>query len=480
MRQLARIQKWVIIAVCAVLCSGNPFFVLSLDASEAAEVQAAPAGSEQGIQEEEKTEEEKAQEAFEKAKQATYEMPVQSNELEGWAQGPGTYGDAAIVMDAGSGAILYAKNIDKHEFPASITKVLTALLAFQYADMSSKVVITPECMECLGRGYATIGMEEGNVISMEQAIYAMLLASSNEIAYAVGETVAKEQGQEYSWFVEQMNLLCEKLGGKNSHFVNTNGVHEEEHYTCARDMALIGKELFSYPQFFEICQTQQYVIPASSTTEEHVFHQKHEMLITGSEDHYDFVIGGKTGYTTEAENTLITMADNGEQQLVCVVLKTYSGHVYSDTRALLEYGFENFDKIYLKDKEKSEDIEEISKGAYVMLPEGVDAADLNREIVYKENDEKQAEVIYYYEGNPVGEWTVTVSDSYLDRGEAEFSPRSKEVIEEQGKAEKDEKKFVFTMIGLAAVFLAAVIIALARERKRRAARRIKKRRRRRR
>ena len=102
--------------------------------------------------EEEKTEEEKKKEAYEKELQAVYQLPVQSNELEDWAQGPGTYGDAAIVMEAGSGAILYAKNIDAKEYPASITKVLTALLAYEYGDMNSNVVITKEALSCLGSG----------------------------------------------------------------------------------------------------------------------------------------------------------------------------------------------------------------------------------------------------------------------------------------------------------------------------------------
>ena len=101
---------------------------------------------------------------------------------------------------------------------------------------------------------------------MEQALYAMLLASSNEVAYAVGETVAKTQGEDYQWFIDEMNRKVEELGGTNSHFVNTNGVHEEDHYTCARDMALIAKELFDYPEFFTICQTTSYTIPASATT----------------------------------------------------------------------------------------------------------------------------------------------------------------------------------------------------------------------
>ena len=279
---------------------------------------------------------------YQKELEDTYKEKVQTNELEKWAKGPGIYGDAGIVMDAETGAVLYGKNIDKKEYPASITKILTALLALKYADMTDEVQITADSLTCLGSGYASIGMKEGNVITMEQALYAMLLASSNEVAYAVADTVAKNQGEDYQWFLDQMNETVKNLGGSNSNFVNANGVQDEQHYTCAKDMALIASEIFEYPEFLQICQTTKYTIPASDTTEEHIFQQKHEMLLEGNTEYYEYAVGGKTGYTTEANNTLVTMADNGEMKLVCVTLKTYPGHVYSDTKALLEYGFNNF------------------------------------------------------------------------------------------------------------------------------------------
>lgn len=103
-----------------------------------------------------------------------YELPVQTNEIKNWPEGPGTYGDSAIVMDADSGAILYAKNIDKKEYPASITKVLTALLAFQYGNMEDTVTISDHALSCLGSGYASIGLKAGDKINMEQALYATL------------------------------------------------------------------------------------------------------------------------------------------------------------------------------------------------------------------------------------------------------------------------------------------------------------------
>ena len=214
-----------------------------------------------------------------KAEEDAYNMEIQSNGWKNWPQGPGTYGEAAIVMDAGTGSILYEKNIDAHEYPASITKVLTTLIALKYGKLSDPVTFTNDCVSFMQPGDSSAGLKEGNVITLEQALYVTLLASANEAAYAVAENVGKNAGQDYNWFIKQMNQECQKLGGKNSDFVNANGLHDENHYTCARDMALIGREIWRYPEFLKICQEQSYTIPASDTTEEHVFAQHHKMLI---------------------------------------------------------------------------------------------------------------------------------------------------------------------------------------------------------
>ena len=364
-----------------------------------------------------------AKDPYQQQLEDTYKQEVQTNKLKEWPQGPGIYGDAGIVMDAETGAVLYGKNIDQQEYPASITKLLTALLAFEYCDMTEDVVITAESLTCLGDGYASIGLKEGNVISMEQALYAMLLASSNEVAYAVGETVAKTQGEDYQWFIDEMNRKVEELGGTNSHFVNTNGVHEEDHYTCARDMALIAKELFDYPEFFTICQTSNYTIPASATTEEHIFQQKHEMLVPGYSDYYEYAVGGKTGYTTEANNTLVTMADNGEMKLVCVTLKVFPGHVYSDTKALLDYGFSNFQHMAI-DVEGSQGIEKILDTASVTIPSGFELSSLKSDLEQVTGGNSTAILSYTYEDNPVGRLQVQV-----DKGAS---------FEEAGAQEEEE------------------------------------------
>lgn len=411
-----------------------------------------------------------AKEAREKLIQQTYELPVQTNELSGWPEGPGTYGEAAIVMDADNGAILFAKNIDKTEYPASITKVLTALLAYESGiDPNEPITVSEEALACLGGGYSSIGLKAGNVVTLDQAMHAMLMASANEAAYAVGENVAMLQGYDYGWFLQRMNERCRELGGTNSNFVNTNGVFDESHVTCAKDMALVGSALFAYPQFFDACQTQQYVIPATETVEEHVFQQHHHMLLDGNTDYYENAVGGKTGYTTEAENTLITMAQNGDKRLVCVALKTYEGHLYSDTRAMLDYAFSNFGRVSIEENDDCDGFELKDSAATVTLPANVSFDELDRK--FEEKGEGEAVVTYYYKDNPVGSCEVTLEEGVSDVSSSEESKEEDDAatVEEKESASLSVKLGIILafVLGLLVIILFFTIRTIRKRRKRR-------------
>ena len=340
-------------------------------------------------------------------------------------------------MEVGTGAILYAKNIDDHHYPASITKVMTALVALENGQLTDTVTFSHDSVAFLQPGYSSVGLKEGNIISLDQALHATLLASANEAAYAVGESVGINAGYDYNWFLEQMNIRCKELGGENSNFVNTNGLHDPNHYTCARDMALIGRELFKYPEFFSIVQTLNYEIPESETTEQHVFQQKHKMLIPGNSNYYEYAIGGKTGYTSDALSTLITMADNGNLQLVCVVLRTHGANIYPDTRNLFDYAFANFQKISVEENETSEDVDECS--GYVVVPNGVEFTDLDMEIIPDGGTSTEATLEYRYDDQVVGSARAVLSQSYL----AEHAQKVQDVKELRAqtkeKSEDNEK-----------------------------------------
>ena len=415
------------------------------------------------------------EELYEQQLQKIYNMTVQSNALENWPEGPGTYGEAAIVMEAETGAILYAKNIDEKHFPASITKVLTALVAMENGELSDPVKMSHDSVAFLQPGDSSIALKEGDEINLEQALYATLLASANEAAYTVAENVGINAGHDYEWFIEQMNVRCKELGGTNSNFLNANGLHDENHYTTARDMALIGCEIFEHPEIFEIMQTRQYVIEESDTVEEHVFQQKHKMLLEGYQAYYEDAIGGKTGYTSDALSTLITMADNGEMQLVCVVLRTYGKNIYPDTTNLFEYGFNNFQKVSVDGLETSEDVGEIltnQDGGYVVLPEGVEFTDLQMELVPDEANNGEATLFYTYNDMPVGSARAKLSKSYIKEHsiqiEVEDSTDTKNAAKNK---ESGLSRMVKIVVGVLAVILVVLVglfirAAVIRNRKR--------------
>ena len=443
---MRRIFSIVLLFILLLAGAGRDVYATGVDAQEAGQ---------ETDQEEELTEKEKREQMLKEI----YDMPVQSNEIKGWPKGPGTYGDAAIVMDAGTGAILYAKNIDEHFYPASITKVLTALVALENGKFEDPVVVSEDCVSFLEPGDSSIGLKKGNEITLEQALYATLLASANEAAYAVGENVGKNAGHDYAWFLEQMNERCRELGGTNSNFANTNGLPDPDHYTCARDMALIGSEMFKYPEFFKIVQTMQYEIPASDTCQQHIFQQKHKMLNESSREYYKYAVGGKTGYTPDALNTLITMADKDGMQLVCVVLHTQSGHHYGDTRKLFDYGYKNFTKTPVEGNETSQDVGEILEeegGGYVLLPKGVEFADLEMELVPDDANDGKATLNYTYEGNLVGKARAKLSDQYINEHKAKIEKLDTGADDRDGQDRGMVEKIV--LAGLCVVWVVLVIL----------------------
>lgn len=416
----------------------------------------------EGLTEEERNEEEK------KRQKEIYELPVQTNEIPGWPEGPGTYGYAGIVMDVDTGAVLYGKNIDDQHYPASITKVLTALVALENGQLDDPVVFSHDCVAFLQPGDSAVGLKEGDEITLEQALYATLLASGNEAAYAVGENVGKNAGHDYAWFVEQMNLKCQELGGTNSNFMNTNGLHDENHYTSARDMALIGRELFKHQEFFKMVQTLEYKIPKSPACEEHVFQQKHKMLNPQRQEYYKYAVGGKTGFTSDALSTLITMAEKGDDKLVCVVLRTRGGaHTYPDTKKLFQYGFNNFERLPVDAQETSEDIEAIlpdgsgKASGYVMLPKGASFTDLEMELAQDEENQEEAILNYRYAGQFVGSARARLSKSYLDKHTAKTEKKKgKKAEKKEGKLQKLSRKEVVVLAGLTVLLVILSVLFL--------------------
>lgn len=227
-------------------------------------------------------------------RQTCYAEPTDSNGLTNWPQGPAVYADSAIVMDMNSGAILYGKQIDKQHYPASITKLLTTLVALDHAKLTDKVEFSQDSISFLQYGDAHIGMRAGEELTLEDSLYAVLLASANEVSYAVAESVGKQMGGDYNTFIEAMNEESDALGCTGSHWTNANGLHDEQHYTTAHDMALIGAAVYQKEAFRTIAQSLTHQIPPTNLVNEvRTVNQKHKMLWPQNANYYEYCKGGK-------------------------------------------------------------------------------------------------------------------------------------------------------------------------------------------
>ncbi len=249
------------------------------------------------------------------------------------------YSSACCVMDADSGEILYYKNMDDKHYPASITKVLTGLLVIENANLNDMITFSGDCWN--GLNYyldMNIGMLDGEQLSVEAALHAILLSSANEVCNGAAKYVSGS----VEAFCEMMNTRAAELGCTNTHFVNPNGLQDENHYTSAHDMALISRAAIQNPVFRKITGSYEYTVPSTNLRPEgFVLSHKHRMLMY-TDYHYDACIGGKTGYTEAAKNTLVTYAEKNGMTLVCVVMENADGHIYPDTIKALDYCFDQY------------------------------------------------------------------------------------------------------------------------------------------
>lgn len=240
----------------------------------------------------------------------------------------------AVLYDATHGVFLYEKNADTKYYPASITKLLTALLVLEKANLNDTVTFSSNEVTNLESGAVTLSLKEGDKVSVKDCLYGLLLKSANEIANGLAEHV----GGSISGFSSMMNEKAKALGCTNSNFVNPNGLNNSNHYTTAHDMALIAKAAFENETLRTIASTTSYKFPATKAAGERTITMGHKMLYSSDSRYYEGIIGGKTGYTSLAGNTLVTCAERDGVRLIAVILKSQSTH-YADTKALLDYGY---------------------------------------------------------------------------------------------------------------------------------------------
>lgn len=360
--------------------------------------------------------------------QAQQEMPVESNEIAGWPTGPVVTAESAILMEAETGAVLYAKNIHARQYPASTTKILTTLIAMEQCSLDEWVTFSRDAIYDTPSDSNHIAMDVGQQLTMEDCLNAILIRSANEVAFAVAEHIS---GTSWQDFAEIMNRRAQELGCVDSHFVNPNGLPDEDHYTSAYDLAMIGKAFFANEVLCRISLTSRlHILPNDNMPYEKLENSKNELL-PGKSYGYDDLVGAKTGYTNAARSCLVSCAERDGLKLICVVLRDESPAHYEDTIALFNYGFSNFTRVNVSQAETKYNIADtgffygehdifgssmpllsLNQEAYIVLPRTMDFADTESVISYDTGDERQAAIIEYsYQGVALGSASVDLAVS---------------------------------------------------------------------
>ncbi|MDV3425680.1 MAG: serine hydrolase [Bacillota bacterium] len=255
------------------------------------------------------------------------------------AKPPVILADAAILMDADTGKILYSKNIDKAYPPASVTKTMTALLTLENCNLDDEVTVDKRSP--LEDG-SKIYIREGEKIKVKDLLYGLILASGNDCAGALATHIAGSPEA----FAKMMNKRAKELGAKNTNFVNPCGLFNPNHKTSAYDLALIMRELIKHKEYMEISKTSSYQIAATNMQPvPRPLWNENKLIQNYSSYFYPYAQAGKTGYTTESKFSYIAYAKKGSRNLIAVILHENTKSYYAETIALFEYGFNNFENI---------------------------------------------------------------------------------------------------------------------------------------
>ena len=257
---------------------------------------------------------------------------------------------AALLMDYSSGKILYEKNINEKRYPASLTKIMTAIIVLENCELSDVATVSYDAVMSLSSGYVTANLQIGEELTIEQLLYVLMVGSSNDAAIVLAEHVS---GSVES-FADLMNEKAKELGCTSTNFVNPNGAHDENHYSTAYDLALMARYAMKNETFRTLVSTTSYTLPTTNKydREDRIFRTTNSLLHLDTSDradnyYYQYATGIKTGFTTPAGNCLIASANKNNLELITVVLgagQTKDGlsQRYLDTLSLFDYGYNTY------------------------------------------------------------------------------------------------------------------------------------------
>ena len=245
---------------------------------------------------------------------------------------------SAILMDSRTGKALFEKAADERRYPASTTKIMTCLLALEKGKLDD--IVTVGKMPALEKGSTIIDLKQGETMKLEELLYGLMLESGNDAAQAIAIHLAGSLED----FADMMNQKAQELGMTSTHYINPHGLNHEEHYTTARDMAKLAIAARKYPEFVKIVGTYKHTVPATNKHEERTWFNSNRLISQkeGEIYAYRYATGIKTGYTSAAQSALVSSAQQGDLDLVAVVLKDTTLDKWTDSITMYEYGFNFF------------------------------------------------------------------------------------------------------------------------------------------
>lgn len=258
------------------------------------------------------------------------------------AEEPNLISESAILVDNKTGKILYSKNENEKMYPASTTKIMTAILTLENCHLDETVIISYDTVMSIPDGYSSASLQIGEELTVEQLLELLLVHSANDAANALAEHV----GGSVESFVSMMNTKVNELGLSHTHFTNTFGMHDDNHYTTAQDLANMMKYCIKNEDFRRLAGKASCAIPATNKSDIRRYSSTNSLIIPNSSNYYPYLTCGKTGYTSQAGDCLVSCSYKDDLELICVILggKTINGTStrFSETKTLFQYGYDNY------------------------------------------------------------------------------------------------------------------------------------------
>ena len=375
-----------------------------------------------------------------------------------FADAPELKSEAAILFETSTGNVLYQKNATERLYPASTTKILTAIIVIEECDLNEIATVSKNAVALVPAGYSNGGLIAGEEMSVKDLLYALMLNSANEAANVLAEHVSGNIED----FTKLMNEKATAIGCTDSHFTNTNGMHDENHYTTAADLARIADYCMKNETFREIVSTYSYPLPSTNkySKTDRIMKNTNQLINPLSKHFLMYAIGIKTGFTSQAGNCLIAAVQKDDVELISVTLKAgssskESAYRFTDSKALLEYGLDNFDFVKITERNtlidtiKIENATEETKDLKITIKEDVtDFINTNLDIEETNIEITQNLTAPINKGDIVGTATYTA-------GEKTYTV---ELIADNNVIEKTYYE-IYIAIGIGA-FLSIIIITI--------------------